>query len=188
MLNNFDQSFDGIGIRIDIVDICFDRSISGIHHCLEERLVCVPPGLRMAIGNARQTSSDQNIFFKPRFCNLLSRQCYHWHKRESLKVTFLIMKSLVNNFDFVCPSWKFWKSFPNLIFAVWCQWIKCKVSSPGFISSFEFSSFQILLFPSCMHHLNEAQSPKSEFPKKFENTCQQIQVLSLPWSSSSSSS
>ena len=77
MLNNFDQRFNGIGIRIDIVDMCFDRSIGGIHHCLEERLVCVPPGPRMAIGNARQTSSDQNIFFKPCFCNLLSRQCYH---------------------------------------------------------------------------------------------------------------
>ena len=49
MLNNFDQRFNGIGIRIDIVDMCFDRSIGGIHHCLEERLVCVPPGWQLAM-------------------------------------------------------------------------------------------------------------------------------------------
>ena len=96
-----------------------------------------------------------------------SRQFYHSNNRESLKIT----------------SWKIWGRFFQSNF--------CSLISVNEMHTFvSFPHFKLFfLWQSCLHHLSETQSPESKFPfpKKFENTWQQIQVFSAPSSSLSSS-
>ena len=140
-----------------------------------------------------QTDRDQQIRIFSSFLKV-SHSFYHSksktilpfkQKRKSESHILLkhIIKTLENSSQFFVHLGIFRESFPNPNF--------CSLISVNEMQSFvSFPHFKFsFLQQSCLHHLNETQSPESRFPfpKKFKNTWQQIQVLSSPSSSSSSS-